>query len=445
MAPQDEDKDKKISWSEWIRERDDPAQARNKPEALDHLTVLDCSYANLAGCFASSILAELGADVIRIEAPGGNPERTFSPWGYMHMETGLGYLNEGRNKFHITLDLQKPEGREIFTKLAKRADVVIETFDPGTMDEWGIGYRQLSAINPRLIYCALYIYGQFGAKAACGKADVDVAGQAYSGVTAVTGELPEDPDNPKPSEVTTKQGNWMSWYAGGGFAGVAMLAALHFRTLTGKGQFIDVSPAEAMGRLINYSLNYYQEYGDIIPRVGNYDVGVFPYTYFQCKDGFTFLSGFSDINWKALCTVIKRPDLQGQFPTIFDRLNLDNMKVMYKEIAKWTMAHTYDEIYDAVMDYNKNVGEGVVVPGRVTAPMVTMKTDNWWERKSFENGNDPYYGEVTFANQAWKMTETPPRVKWICRPVGADNEFIYSLKLGLGPKQLTELKEKGII
>ncbi len=440
--PQD---DKKMSWADWIREQDNPADAATKAEALDNLVVLDCSYANMAGCFASSTLAELGAEVIRIEAPGGNPERTFSPWGLMHKDTGLGYLNEGRNKFHITLKLDTKEGQEIFRKLAKRADVVIETFLPGTMDEWGIGYRQLSADNPRLIYCAIYAYGQFGPKAACGKADVDVVSQAYSGVTAVTGELPDDPKKPKPSEVPTKQGNWMAWYAGGAFATFGMLAALHFRNVSGKGQFVDIAPPEAFGRLINYGLTYYQEYKDIIPRVGNYDVGVFPYTYFKCKDGYAFLSGFSDINWKALCTILKRPDLQGQFPTIFDRLNVDNMKVMYKEIEKWTTARTYDEIYDAVMDYNKNIAVGIVVPGRVTPPLETMKTENWWVRRSFEKFNDSYYGELTVANQAWKMTETPPRLKWICRPVGADNAFVYGQKMGLGPEQLKALEKKKVI
>ncbi|HBZ53942.1 MAG TPA: hypothetical protein DEO88_00925 [Syntrophobacteraceae bacterium] len=226
---------------------------------------------------------------------------------------------------------------------------------------------------------------------------------------------------------------------------MAILSALHYRISSGKGQFIDVSPAEAFGRCINYGLTYYQDFKDTIPRVGNYDVGVFPYTYFKCKDGYAFLSGFSDINWKALTTILNRPDLREQFPTIFDRLNLDNMKVMYKEITKWTMNHTYDEIYDAVMSYNKNVGEGIVVPGRISAPMETMKAENWWVRMAFENGYDPYYKEITFANQAWKMTESPPRVKWICRPVGADNEYVYNLKLGLGQEQLAAMKEKAVI
>jgi len=439
------DKDKGKSWGDWIKELDDPAEACHKPEALDHITVLDCSYANLAGCFATSILGELGAEVIRIEPPGGDPARTYSPWGYMHMETGLGYLNEGRNKFHITLDLAKPEGQNIFRGLAKRADVVVETYMPGAMDDWGIGYRQLSAEIPKLIYCALYVYGQFGPKASCGKADVDVVDQAYSGITAVTGEPVDDPAAPKASEVPTKQGNWMAWYAGGGWAATAILAALHYRTSSGKGQFIDVSPAEAFGRCINYGLTFYQGFQQTIPRVGNYDVGVFPYTYFKCKDGYAFLSGFSDINWKALCTILDRQDLRGQFPTIFDRLNLDNMKVMYKEIEKWTMSHTYDEIYDAVMAYNKNIGEGIVVPGRISAPVDTMKAENWWARQSFEKINDPYYKEMVIANQAWKMTETPPRVKWICRPVGADNEYVYNEKLGWGQNEIAKMQEKGVI
>lgn len=437
--------DTPVSWGDWIKELDDPAKARTKPEALDHISVLDCSYANMAGCFATSILAELGAEVIRIEPPEGDPARSFSPFGYLHMDTGLGYLNEGRNKYHVTLNLKSEEGRKVLAMLARKADILVETGMPGAMDEMGIGYRQLRELNPGLIYCAIYTYGQFGPKAGCGKADVDLINQVYSGVTSVSGERPDDPDHPKPSEVPTKQGNWMGWYAGGAWTAVAAMAALHYRTKSGKGQFIDISPAEAFGRCINYNLTYYQGFNDVIPRVGNYDVGVFPYTYFKCKDGFAFLSGFSDINWKALCTILDRPDLREQYPTIFDRLNLDNMKQMYKEIEKWTMAHTYDEIYDAVMDYNKNVGQGVVVPGKISDPMDTMKAENWWVRQSFEKISDPHYKEMVITNQAWKMTATPPRVKWACRPVGADNDYIYNRKLGWGKTQIQAMKDQGVI
>ena len=309
----------------------------------------------------------------------------------MHMDTGLGYLNEGRNKFHVTLDLEKPEGQEVLRKLAKRADVLVETFLPGTMDEWGIGYRQLSVGKSRAhLLRALHLRpvrsqgglrqgrrgrGQPGVfrnhrgDRGASRRSRPIRSLRKSPPSRATGwaGMPEAPGRPWPS--------WRRCITG---------------TDCGKGQFIDVSSAEAFGRCINYGLTYYQGFQDTIPRVGNYDVGVFPYTYFKCKDGYAFLSGFSDINWKALCTILNRPDLRGQYPTIFDRLNLDNMKVMYKEIEKWTLTHTYDEIYDAVMDYNKNVGEGIVVPGRISAPMETMKAENWWVRMAFEKIEDPH-------------------------------------------------------
>lgn len=440
-----DDGEREKSWGEWIREANDPARVAGKPEALEHLKVLDCSHANLSGCFCTSILGELGAEVLRVEPPGGDPARSFSPHGFQHMGTGLGYLNEGRNKFHISLNFETEEGREIFRKLARQADIVVETFQPGVMDAWGIGYRQLSQEHPGLIYCALHTYGQFGPKAACGKADMDIVDQAYSGVTSVTGEPAGDPEHPAPWEIPTRQGNWMAWYAGGSWAAVAVMAALHFRKFSGKGQFIDVSPAEALGRCINYNLTYYHAFQEAIPRVGNYDVGVFPYTYFKCLDGYVFLSGFSDVNWKALCTILDRPDLQKQFPTISDRLNIDNMTIMYREIEKWTGTRTYDQIYSAVMDYNRNIGEGIVAPGRISSAMEAMDTENFWVRRVFEKLEDPHYHRVTLANQPWKMTETPPRVKWICRPVGADNEYIYNLKLGWGPHQLEEMKRRGVI
>ena len=436
-------------WDEWIREHDDPKYARKKPEALDDLWVIDVSYANMAGCFASSILAEMGANVIRIEPPGGDPARTYTPFGITHKGEGLGYLNEGRNKYHITLNLETEKGREMFKKLAKKVDVIIETFLPGTMDEWGIGYRQLREENPRLIYCAIYTYGQYGPKANCGKADVDVIDQALSGITYVSGEYIEDPNDPKEWEVPTKQGNWMGWYCGGAYAAFAILTALHWREKSGKGQMIDVSPAEAYGRMINYSLNYYYGRGKTVERVGNLDAGVFCYTYFKCKDGFCFLSGFSDVNWALLTEIIERPDLREKYPTIFERLKFENMKAAYKEIEKWTQDKEYQEIYEKVMQANKEAKEsgkgGVVVPGKVCSAWEAMHTENWWIRGTFEKFNDPIYGELVICNQPWKMTETPPRVKWVCRPVGRDNEYIFNKFFGLGKDELEELKKEGII
>ena len=120
-------------WAEWIRTQTEPARVAAKPEALDDLLVLDVSRGSFAGLFCSSILAEWGAETVRIEPPGGDITRQFSPFGMEHQETGLAYLVEGRNKLHITCQLEKAEGRRLFRRLALKADVVIETYRPGQM------------------------------------------------------------------------------------------------------------------------------------------------------------------------------------------------------------------------------------------------------------------------------------------------------------------------
>ena len=186
-----------LPWAEYARALTDPVRAREHPEALDDLLVLDCSHANVAGLFASSILAEFGATVIRLEPPPGDLVRQFSPEGMRHGDTGLAYLVEGRNKHHVTLNLETQEGRLLLRRLAAKADVLIETQKPGVMDAWGLGYRQLSQLNPGLVYVAISTYGQFGPRAASPIPDHDLTNQALSGVPYVTGE-PEGPDGPAP-------------------------------------------------------------------------------------------------------------------------------------------------------------------------------------------------------------------------------------------------------
>src|SRR5215472_4044976 len=187
------------AWSTWIQEREDPRSSARKPEALDDLVVLDVSTGSMSGVFCTSLLAEFGAEVIRVEPPGGDVMRIFTPFGIKHRDTGLGYLVEGRNKLHVTLDLQHETGRAILSSLARRADVLVETFRPGEADGLGIGYRQLSALNPQLIYAAISTYGQWGPEASRQKAkrDREVADQALSGLVQMTGEpASESESNP---------------------------------------------------------------------------------------------------------------------------------------------------------------------------------------------------------------------------------------------------------
>ncbi|MGH7377269.1 MAG: CoA transferase, partial [Candidatus Methylomirabilales bacterium] len=157
-----------LRWEDWIRQEEDPRGALAKPEALDDLLVIDVSRESAAGMVCTAFLAELGAEVLKVEPSAGDPARAWGPPGFTHRDEGLAYLAEGRNKYYITLNLEVAEARELFRQLARRADVVVEAYPPGRMDAWGIGYRQLSAEHPGLIYVAISAHGQFGPRAADG-------------------------------------------------------------------------------------------------------------------------------------------------------------------------------------------------------------------------------------------------------------------------------------
>lgn len=436
-------------YARWAHQETNPEDAARKPEALDDMLVLDLSYGSFAGLFASSILAEMGAQVIRIEPPGGDLARKMTPYGMMIKDSGLGYIVEARNKFHITLDIATDDGRKILERFAKKADVIVETFKPGYMDSLGLGYKHLSENNPGLIYCAIHSYGQFGqdSEKHSNQPDYDIVNQARGVIMSVTGEPDLDADVPDSYKRPLKQGNWMGWYAGGAWAAFGTLMASFHKRKTGKGQFIDSSPPEGLMAISNYVMQYFHMSGNQMPRAGNYDYAVFPYTYVKCKDGYTFISGFSDPNWTALCEIMDRPDLREQFPTIKHRLTPENQPLIQHEIEKFTSQYTSDEIQGFLTEYSKRPDKkGTVVTGRLETPNDVLEREHWKERETFLQMNDPHYGEILIQNSSFKaMSKTPGRVKWACRPIGADNEFIYQKHLGLGGRKLQELGEKGVV
>ncbi|MFQ5854829.1 MAG: CaiB/BaiF CoA transferase family protein [Anaerolineae bacterium] len=433
-------------WEVWIQERTEPRRAHVCPEALDDLVILDLSYGNLAGLICSSFLAEFGAEVIRIEPPGGDMARQLSPFGIHRQGTGLGYLVEARNKYHITLNMESKAGREVLRHLVRHADVLIETYPAGRMDAWGVGYRQLREINRRLIYLALYVHGQFGPRAQWGQPDYDIINQALAGNTASTGEMP-DPE-PQPYQVPTRAGNWLGWFAGGLWGAFGVLTALHYRQRTSQGQFLDVSGAEGLMRFVDYALSLYDRFRVVRGRVGPLEPAAFPYTFIRCRDGYSVLVGFSDINFYAVTEVMQRPDLREdeRFNSPVQRSKLEHQIALHAELEKWAANYTAQEILDQAQDYMLNQrGPGVVAAGPVQSPAEVMAEENWWERGVFGIVEDPVYGRLALQMPFWKMTETPPRLKWVCRPVGADNEHVYLKYLGYGPTRLKELREVGVV
>jgi crotonobetainyl-CoA:carnitine CoA-transferase CaiB-like acyl-CoA transferase len=433
-----------VPWAEWIRQAEDPARVSEKPEALDDLLVLDCSSGHYGGHVLAGFLGELGAQVVKLEPPDGDPARGWGPADATAGGEGLAFVAEGRNRAYATLNLAHPEGQALLRRLAARADVLIEGFPPGRMDGWGVGYRQLRADNPRLVYVALSTHGQFGPRAAHGGPEYDLIDQALSGLAFITGE-PGDEVGAPMTNRPTRVGSWISAYAQAAWAGLATLAALHWRDRPGgTGQMIDVSGAEAVMRYLEYTLLLYHAGREVRQRMGIYDLAVSVYTFVPVKDGWAFIAGYTDPNFGAICRIMGRPELtrDPRFKTTLDRTRPENRAALRDEIARWSVHHTASEILARVL---ADPGPGVVVFGPVNRPNETLTEAHWWERGCFGRIEDPVYGPLLLAMPAWRMTRTPPRLKLPARPVGFHNGQVYAKHLGYGPEKLAELRARGII
>jgi crotonobetainyl-CoA:carnitine CoA-transferase CaiB-like acyl-CoA transferase len=439
------------AWADWIRERDDPQTARSRPEALDDITVLDLSYNSFAGCYCSSMLAEFGAEVLRVEPPEGDFIRKCTPYGVLYKGEGLNYLSEGRNKFHITLDLEKPEAREMLKGLAAQADVLIETYKPGILDGWGLGYEALKEINPRLIFASITTHGQFGTMCRHWMPDYDNIIQARSANQYDSGEmLPEGMRyDERPWAIPTKAGPWIGSAQAGTFMAVGILAALHWRELTGEGQALDIASAEAYASLEDWASIWYQGAGVVNERVGSLNTGGWLYCFAPTKNGAVFLGGLRLEMWQAFA------DMMGKWEEWGAASWKDLASFSEKEEQlKWaelvfaeTCKYTNEELIAMSVEYTKKGRLAPITPvvAPVCSPEETMRDANWLERGIFTLFSDPVYGELVVAQGQYKLTETPIRTKWVCRPVGYDNEHVYLKYMGLGPRKLKDLKVAGII
>ncbi|CAM4086962.1 CaiB/BaiF CoA transferase family protein [Bordetella muralis] len=277
------------------------------PALLSNIKVLDLSRV-LAGPWASQILADLGADVIKVERPGrGDDTRS---WGPPFLKNGAGedtsdgayFIATNRGKRSMTLDLQTPEGQELVKTLCRDADVVLENYKVGTLARLGLDYAALSAINPRLIYCSVTGFGQTGPRAA--EPAYDFLIQAMGGLMSVTGERDD-----KPGGGPQKVGVPIVDLSTGVYAALGIVAALLRRTQTGQGEYVDVSMLDVqVGLLANQAMNFLL--GNRIPkRTGTAHPNIQPQRTFSCADGDIIIVVGNDAQFVALCDVIEQPEL----------------------------------------------------------------------------------------------------------------------------------------
>ena len=417
------------SWGKRLAEVMDP---EGKPEVLDDVLVLDASYANFSGIIAASFFAEFGAEVIKIEPPDGDPCRRMTPYGENVNGVGIPFLIEGRNKKYMTLDLKSSErDRKDFAKLAEKAAVVIETFGAGEMDSWGIGYRQLSQKNPGMIYIAITPYGQYTEKARqfAHFPDSDITSQAGSGLPAQVG----DPvDSPEPYNWPLKAGMWAGWYISGVHAALGGSFALIFRQNTGEGQMVDVATMDAYSCMVGFPPTIGYTWETARPRIGVLDFILYPYGCWRCKDGLVVIAAPRDHDFRALLKILGLWKLEDDWRFTPDRIPdvVENAMILYKAIEEKTVLYTADELVNKALRYSAKAarskwrGGGVPIVMKVNTPPMTLDNKQFAIRKIFQEAEDGTLGKFLINTGFVKMSESPPRVKWVSCDIGKDNDAV---------------------
>jgi crotonobetainyl-CoA:carnitine CoA-transferase CaiB-like acyl-CoA transferase len=303
---------------------------------LEGITVLDASRV-LSGPFCTMQLGDLGADVVSVERPdGGDQTRGWTPPTYGDSGESAYYLSINRNKRSVTLDLAGERGREVFHDIAAKADVLVENFRVGKMEEWGLGYEDLGAENPGLVYCSISGYGQDGPYS--DRPAYDLLMQAEGGMMSITGEAGRPP---------VRVGVAVADIVAGMYATQSILAALLDRELSGGGgDRIDVSLFDSVVALQTYMASSYFATGDPPGRMGSRHPNIVPYQAFPTADGYVVVACASENLWPKLCEALSRPDLADdeRFATNDDRVrNREELEeILTAEIAAYDTGEVTD-------------------------------------------------------------------------------------------------------
>ncbi len=381
----------------------------------------------LAGPFCGQLLADFGAEVIKIEAPEvGDPMRQ---WGREKPHgKSLWWPVVARNKKSITLNLRTPEGQEMVRELVKSADILIENFRPGTMERWNLGYEELSAINPRLVMVRVTGFGQTGPYSS--RAGYGAIGEAMGGLRYVVG----DPST-QPSRMGISIGDELA--AMHAFQGALM--AIHARERTGKGQIVDSAIYEAVLNMMESLVTEYDVAGYVRERTGAILPNVSPSNVFDTADGkLLLIAANQDTVFKRLAEAMGRPELATD-----DRYATHSARGRYQEeldglINDWTKTIPIEALEAKLTDHG--------VPCGLIYKAEDMMQDAHFEaRDALVKVDHPDFGPITMQNVAPKLSDTPGKVRHVGPELGEHNDYVMGELLGLDSARQSELREKGII
>jgi crotonobetainyl-CoA:carnitine CoA-transferase CaiB-like acyl-CoA transferase len=391
---------------------------------LDGFRILDLSRI-LSGPYCTMVLADFGADVIKIERPGaGDDTRQWGP-PFVAGESAY-YLSINRNKRSITVDLGQEAGREIIYALGRVCDVAIENFRPGTAERIGIGYERLRQENPRLVYCSISGFGQDGPYR--DRPGYDALAQAMSGMMAITG----DPDG-----APTKHGMSIADIGAGMWSALAIVSALLARERTGEGQYIDISLLDAQLSWLTYTAGSFFATGENPARYGSAHPSIVPYQPFATADGYVMLAVGNDRLWQKFCAAAGVPDLATQpgFATSAERVV--NRETLIARVAEIMTGRTTAEWMRLLEEAGIPAGPINTVAQALTDPHVKA-------RKMAVTLDHPTAGAVTMTGNPAKFSATPSAARTAPPLLGQHtDEVLHSL--GYADGDIAALREAKVI
>ncbi|KOT96238.1 MULTISPECIES: CaiB/BaiF CoA transferase family protein [Streptomyces] len=402
----------------------EPAAPRPVSPPLTGLRVLDLATL-FAGPLAATMLGDFGAEVVKVEHPTRpDPSRGHGP---SKDGVGLWWKLLGRNKHTITLDLSKPAGRATLLRLAATADVVVENFRPGTLEKWGLGWEELSAVNPRLVLTRVTGFGQFGPYAH--RPGFGTLAEAMSGFAAMTGE-PDAPPTLPPFGLADSIAALATAYA--------VMTALAARERTGEGQVVDMAIIEPILTVLGPQPLWYDQLGHVQPRTGNRSQNNAPRNTYRTADGtWVAVSTSAQSVAERVMRLVGRPELIDEpwFATGAERAR--HADVLDAAVGDWIARHSRADVLAAF-----ERAEAAVAP--VQDVRDVMSDPQYRALDTITTVDDPELGALRMQNVLFRLSATPGAVRWAGRPHGADTEEVLT-GLGLTPADVKELREEGVV
>lgn len=381
----------------------------------------------IAGPFCGQLLGDLGADVVKVEPPGVGD--VLRQWGSVHGDDGdsLWWRVTGRNKRSVTVDLRRPEGQDLVRALVGHADVLVENFRPGTLERWGLGWEQLSAVNPGLVMVRVSGFGQDGPYAT--RAGYAAVGEAMGGLRALTGY----PDRP-PTRVGLSIGDSLA----GTMAALGAVAALQARHRTGRGQVVDASIFESVLAMTEALVPEWQVAGVRRERTGATLPGIAPSNVYPTLDGQVLVAANQDSVFRRLAAAMDSPQLADDPRFVDHRARGERQAELDALIAGWTAPQGSA----AVLDVLHRAG---VPAGLVYEPADMLTDPHFLARDSIVHVADEEFGEVAMPAVVPRLSATPGSVRGRAPRLGEHTDAVLTGLLGLTPGQVDRLRSDGVV